>query len=111
METRHVKLNYDYQSSGRRFNTRLHGTLSSESGPFVINLFEYGNGGRLLGRDWEAFKPEQSQCGQARSLYRHQRNYKWGHTIARDWPASYSTITDQVGSKGYGNHRRSTEAH
>ena len=50
--------------------------------------------------------------GQANSLYRHQLNRKWGHTIARGWARLIlDRLRDYVGSHQGGDHRRSTQAH
>ena len=50
--------------------------------------------------------------GQARALYRHQLNRKWGHTIARGWVRLIlDRLRDYVGSQGRSDHRHSTEAH
>ena len=50
--------------------------------------------------------------GQANSLYRHQLNRKWGHTIARGWARLIlDRLRDYVGSHEGGDHRCSTQAH
>ena len=99
-------MNTDYHLSARRLDTRLHSTQSNERGPFVSTLFEYGIGGRVLGPVVGAFGEASSDLGslhdlcahalaakhvdyyrmthaQAKALYRHQLNRKWGYTIAR----------------------------
>ena len=49
---------------------------------------------------------------QAKALYRHQLNRKWGHTIARGWARLIlDRLRDYVGSQRGGDHNRSTEAH
>ena len=135
VETRQSKVNTDYHSSARRLDTRLHGTQSNERGPFVSTLFEYGIGGRVLGPVVGAFGEASSDLGrlrdlcahalaakhveyyrmthaQAKALYRHQLNRKWGHTIARGWARLIlDRLRDYVGSQRGGDHNRSTEAH
>ena len=135
VETRQTKVNSDYHASARRLDSRLHGTQSSERGPFESTLFEYGNGGRVLGPVVGAFGEASSDLGslrdlcahelaakhveyyrmthgQARALYRHQLNRKWGHTIARGWARLIlDRLRDYLGSQGGGDHRHSTEAH
>ena len=47
---------------------------------------------------------------QAKALYRHQLNRKWGHTIARGWARLIlDRLRDYVGSQRGGDHNRSTE--
>ena len=49
---------------------------------------------------------------QAKALYRHQLNRKWGHTIARGWARLIlDRLRDYVGSQRGGDHNSSTEAH
>ena len=107
MSKRQVQVNTDYHATARRLDSRLHGTLPSERGPFKRVLSEYGGaGGRVLGPVVGAFGEASSDlsllrdlcasemaqkhveyfrmtANQALGLFRHQLNRKWGHNIAR----------------------------
>ena len=106
VDKRQTQVNTDYHATALKLDTRLHGTPPGERGPFTRTLYEYGAGGRVLGPTVGAFGEASSDlrnlrdlCAhelaakhvehfrmttdQARSLFRHQLNRKWGHTIAR----------------------------
>ena len=104
-----LQVNSDYHATALRLDARLHGTPPGERGPFARTLYEYGgDGGRVLGPVVGAFGEASSDLGllrdlcasemaskhveyfrmtgdQARGLFRHQLNRRWGHAIARGW--------------------------
>jgi hypothetical protein len=106
---RQLQVNSDYHSTALRLDARLHGTPPGERGPFARTLYEYGGEeGRVLGPVVGAFGEASSDLGllrdlcanemtskhveffrmtgdQARGLFRHQLNRRWGHAIARGW--------------------------
>ena len=118
-------MNTDYHATALRLDTRLHGTSPGERGPFTRTLFEYGGeGGRVLGPVVGAFGEASPDLGhlrdlcasemaskhveyfrmtsdQARGLFRHQLNRKWGHAIARGWSRLIlDRLCDYTGPKG-----------
>jgi hypothetical protein len=122
---RQARVNTDYHATALRLDTRLHGTSPGERGPFTRTLFEYGGeGGRVLGPVVGAFGEASPDLGhlrdlcasemaskhveyfrmtsdQARGLFRHQLNRKWGHAIARGWSRLIlDRLRDYTGPKG-----------
>ena len=127
---RQEQVNTDYHSTARRLDARLHKTQPDERGPFMRTLYEYGGKeGRVLGpvvgifgesssdlnslrdlcanelasRHTELFRISKDQ---ASSLFRHQLNRKWGHTIARGWARLIlDRLRDYVGAN-FSEHQR-----
>jgi hypothetical protein len=132
VDKRQAQVNTDYHATALRLDSRLHGTLPGERGPFTRTLFEYGAEGRVLGPVVGAFGEASSDlrslrdlCAhelaakhvehfrmtndQARCLFRHQLNRKWGHTIARGWARLIlDRLRDYVGTHGHDAHHRSS---